>query len=170
MAVHHGQPCARTTKKNYTGKAVDTFDISAYAGEHTRIRFYTRIIQSAERYLYFDDIQIEYAIASAFISAVRANQLSLNGQGITVAVVDSGIAYHTDFFAERKARIIANEFFSGSNGSEDLYGHGTHVAGILAGSGAASNGKYQGMAPGVNLINLKVSDKDGMTYEFECNQ
>ena len=156
------------TKSDYTGSAVDTFDISAYAGEHTRIRFYIQDDQSTDRPLYFDDIQIEYAIASAFVSAVQADQLSLDGQGVTVAVVDSGVAYHNDFKVSgsvNQYRIIGNEYFTDSGGSEDLYGHGTHVAGIIGGTGSLSNGKYQGVAPGVNLVNLKVADKDGMTYE-----
>ena len=149
-----------------TGSAVDTFDISDYAGEHTRIRFYTQSIQKYSRYLYFDDIQIEYAIASAFVPAVHADQLSLNGQGVTVAVVDSGASEkHPDFMTGNTSRVITSVSFGNKNDIKDLYGHGTHVAGILGGSGAASGGLYRGVAPGVNLINLKVADKDGMTYE-----
>ncbi len=44
----------------------------------------------------------------------------------------------------------------------DNYGHGTHVAGIIAGNGVESLGMYIGIAPKVNLINLKVSDDYGM--------
>jgi serine protease AprX len=157
----------RTYKNTeYTGSAVDTFDISVFAGEHTRIRFYTQSTQSYSRYLYFDDIQIDYAIASAFVSAVHADQLNLDGQGVTVAVVDSGMAdRHPDFMTGTTSRVITSTSFGNQDGTFDLYGHGTHVAGILGGSGAASGGKYRGVASGVNLLNLRVSDKDGMTYE-----
>ncbi len=80
-------------------------------------------------------------------------------------MIDSGIAYHTDFYSRNKPRIIYDDFFGNNGGYDDLFGHGTHVAGIIGGSGAASNGAYKGVAPEVNLINLKVSDRDGMTYE-----
>ena len=155
----------------FTGEGVDTFDISAYASGNTQIRFLITSKQSGYRFLYIDDVQIEYANASAFVSAIKADQLgSLNGAGVTVAVIDSGIAYHSDFKvigSNNQFRIIGNEYFTSSGGSDDLYGHGTHVAGIIGGTGSMSNGKYRGVAPGVNLVNLKVADKDGMTYESD---
>lgn len=156
------------SKSQFTGSATDSFDITAYASENTLVRFRTVRKQTGYYYIFFDDIKIDYAIASVFLSTIKADQLNLNGAGITVAVVDSGIAYHNDFKVSgstNQYRIIAKDYFSGSGSSDDLYGHGTHVAGILGGNGAMSNGKYRGVAPGVNLINLKVTDKDGMTYE-----
>lgn len=156
------------SRTQFTGSGIDSFDITAFASENTRIRFRTVRKQTGYYYIYFDDIKIDYAIASVFLSAIKADQLNLNGAGITVAVVDSGIAYHNDFKVSgstNQYRIVANDYFSGSGGSDDLYGHGTHVAGILGGNGSMSNGKYRGVAPGVNLINLKVTDRDGMTYE-----
>jgi serine protease AprX len=158
------------TSTQFTGEGVDSFDISTYASGNTQIRFLITSKQSGYRFLYIDDVQIEYANASAFVSAVKADQLdSLNGSGVTVAVIDSGIAYHNDLkiSGSNKSRIIGNEYFTGSGGSEDLFGHGTHVAGIIGGTGSMSSGKYRGMAPGVNLVNLKVADKDGMTYESD---
>jgi len=160
-----------TTLQSYsggsnTGIATDSFDISAYASATTRIRFFIPTYQSGVRYIYFDDIEIAYATPSAFLSAVKADQLSsLNGSGITVAVVDSGVAYQADFQSGKDSRILTAQSFSPDGKVDDLYGHGTHVAGILGGNGAMSNGKYRGMAPGVNLLNLTVANKDGMTYE-----
>ena len=78
-------------------------------------------------------------IFSAFLPTIRADQLSLDGSGVTVAVIDSGIAYHNDFKvsgSNNQYRIIANEYFTGSGGSDDLYGHGTHVAGIIGWNGS----------------------------------
>jgi serine protease AprX len=146
----------------FTGAATDTFDIAAYAGSDTRIRFLISKYQSGYRYIYFDDIQVAYTLPSPFTADVGADRLrsetpSLNGQGIGVAVVDSGIASHTDLQAGGVSRVVASAMFGGHLNTNDDNGHGTHVAGIIGGSGGASSGARIGMAPGVNLINLKVS-------------
>ncbi len=54
--------------------------------------------------------------------------------------------------------------FGGYTSPIDEYEHGTHVAGIIAGNGTASKGKYTGVAPGVNLLNVRVSNDQGLTY------
>lgn len=80
------------------------------------------------------------------------------GQGITAAVLDTGIILHPDF----DRRIVEFEDFV--NHKKEIYddsGHGTHVAGILGGSGMLSGGAYAGMAPQVKLIIAKVLDKEG---------
>ncbi len=51
-----------------------------------------------------------------------------------------------------------------SNGAYDDYGHGTHVAGIIAGTGYDSSGKHKGIAPGAKLVGLKVMDRLGRGY------
>ena len=159
--------------REFTGSSVDTFDITAFASDKTRIRFYITDIQSGSRSIFFDDIQIAYARSSPFRSIVGADQLSFTGQGITVAVVDSGIADHVDLHndpannplaASNPSRIIASDVFGEYPSPADQYEHGTHVAGIIAGNGAASGGKYTGMAPGVNLVNIRVSSDQGLTY------
>jgi serine protease AprX len=157
------------SSSSYLGSAVETFDISAYAATDTRIRFSVTSAQSSTYYAYFDDIQIQYARPSVFRSAVKADQLSsLNGSGVTVAVIDSGVTtFHPDFNTGGSSRIIASTKFGSSITTEDLYGHGTHVAGIIGGSGYTSSGKYKGMALGVNLLNVKVTDDYGMTYESD---
>ena len=52
-------------------------------------------------------------------------------------------------------------FITDEVSADDLLGHGTMVSGIIAGSGAASGGKYRGIAPGANLLNVKVIDSKG---------
>jgi serine protease AprX len=158
-----------------TGVATDSFDISAYASSNTQIRFLIPTYQTGVRYAYFDNIEIGFAHPSALLDTTRTNQLTqttgLNGQGVTVAVVDSGIStLHPDFnvsFTNQTSRVIANTKFGSFLTTTDLYGHGTHVAGIIGGNGKASNGKYKGVAPGVNLVNVKVSNDYGMTYESD---
>ncbi len=82
--------------------------------------------------------------------------------GVTVAVIDSGIAPNDDF----KGRIIGFWDFTTpgwprASQPYDDYGHGTHIAGLIGSSGVLSNFEYQGVAPSVNLIGLKVLDATG---------
>ena len=85
------------------------------------------------------------------------------GQGVGVAVVDSGISTDQDF--ANLTRI--GSFNANSRTPNDVYGHGTHVAGIIGGSGAGSGGAVRGISPGVNLISVKISDETGMAYESD---
>ncbi|MET8977962.1 S8 family serine peptidase [Streptomyces sp. NPDC004539] len=81
------------------------------------------------------------------------------GKGVKVAVLDSGVDQtHPDL----KGLEIAQKNFSGAPDAEDRYGHGTHVASILAGSGARSGGRYRGVAPDVRLLDGKVLADDGL--------
>lgn len=80
------------------------------------------------------------------------------GRGIGVAVLDTGIFPHVDF----DQRIVCfRDFVQKRTGPYDDNGHGTHVAGIIAGSGKASQGTCMGIAPGCHLIGLKVLDAAG---------
>jgi serine protease AprX len=95
--------------------------------------------------------------------------LGYQGEGITVAVIDSGINTDRDFTVipgRPHTRILAQVSLA-SGSTSDEYGHGTHVAGIVGGHGGASEGLYSGIAPKVNLINLRVSDDFGMAYESD---
>jgi len=94
---------------------------------------------------------------------------NLSGSGIGVAVIDSGINAGKDFTlaSGTGSRIVYNQsFVGGQTTANDLYGHGTHVAGILAGNGTNSRGTkfrktFMGIADNVNLINLRVLDQNG---------
>lgn len=91
------------------------------------------------------------------IDADMAWEDGILGQGIAVAVVDTGIANGGDFSSPR--RVVAT--VSKNRSRRDGYGHGSHVAGIIAGDGANSGGAYMGVAPGANLVNVKVGDDTG---------
>ncbi len=81
----------------------------------------------------------------------------LTGNGIRVGIVDTGIdPDHPDL----TGRIIANRDFTGE-GERDNNGHGTHVAGIIGGTGAQSGGKYRGVAPDCSYIIAKVLKGNG---------
>ncbi|PYR30122.1 MAG: hypothetical protein DMF92_09550, partial [Acidobacteria bacterium] len=89
-----------------------------------------------------------------------ANALrSLSGKGVGVAVIDSGIdSTHNAL----KGHVVVTKDFTGGNGM-DLYGHGTHVAGIIAGTtgNTPDTADYQGIASDAYLINLRVLGADG---------
>jgi serine protease AprX len=107
--------------------------------------------------------------ATAVEADVAASQFALDGTGVGVAVIDSGIADHPDLHdASGASRVVYSQSFVASDKTTpDKFGHGTHVAGLIGGSGASSgtaNGyaaTYAGMAPNVNLINLRVLDQNG---------
>lgn len=90
-----------------------------------------------------------------------AYQRKVTGKGVGVAVLDTGIFPHEDF----GDRITAFRDFAGRGRQPyDDNGHGTHICAIIGGSGAASDGRYQGVAPECSLIVVKVLDKKGNGY------
>jgi serine protease AprX len=103
------------------------------------------------------------------VLAPYAWSANLKGSGIGIAVIDSGINGGKDFSLSNGtgSRIVYNQnFVNGQSSVSDLYGHGTHVAGILAGNGLNSRGTtfhktFMGVANNANLINLRVLDQNG---------
>ncbi|MEU4743250.1 S8 family serine peptidase [Actinosynnema sp. NPDC023658] len=92
------------------------------------------------------------------IGAPAAWEHGLTGKGVTVAVLDTGVdAAHPDL----ADRVAVSQDFSGTGSVRDGHGHGTHVASTIAGSGAASGGKYRGVAPDARLAIGKVLDDSG---------
>lgn len=92
-------------------------------------------------------------LARATLGVEKVWKHGQRGEGIGIAIIDTGIAPHPDLVS----RIVA--FHDEVNDREQPYddhGHGTHVSGIAAGDGSASDGKYAGMAPKANLIGVKV--------------
>ena len=100
--------------------------------------------------------------------AVLANyawSLGFDGSGIGVAVIDSGIHQVSDLQGNSASRIAYSADFVGG-GTDDQYGHGTHVAGIIGGNAAYSSCptcivQIRGLAPNVTLVNLRVLDNNG---------
>lgn len=83
-----------------------------------------------------------------------------NPDNYAVAIVDSGIIRHPDL----ERQVIAFYDFSNEKSKEwvDAYGHGTHVAGCLAGNGRLSKGRYHGICPETKLVILKVLNQTGI--------
>jgi len=110
----------------------------------------------------------EMARTSAAVGALTARlQYGYTGAGIGVAVIDSGItAWHDDLGAtassktgQRVTKFV--DFINNQTTKYDDWGHGTHVAGIIAGSGYDSYGQRAGIAPKANIIALKALDAEG---------
>jgi serine protease AprX len=102
---------------------------------------------------------------TAAVNALAGWSIGLDGSGIGIAVIDSGIAAHDDLKGGTGSRVVYHESFIDNSGSVD-FGHGEHVAGILAGNGADSNcpactRHLTGLAPNANLVDLQVLDQNG---------
>ena len=85
--------------------------------------------------------------------------LGLDGNGVGVAIIDSGVNTAHDDLTTRVTHFV--NFVGFESDPRDGYGHGTHVAGIIAGSGQSSDGTRRGIAPGAHLIVLKALDDQG---------
>ena len=89
--------------------------------------------------------------------------LGFDGTGIGIAVIDSGVAnWHDDLGPTKVTRFV--DFVNFQPAAYDDYGHGTHVAGIIAGDGHDSDGRRRGIAPGATLLVEKVLDASGQGY------
>ncbi|MCL7412550.1 MAG: S8 family serine peptidase [ANME-2 cluster archaeon] len=92
------------------------------------------------------------------INAPQVWDLEINGTGINVSIIDSGMDYTHPDLAD--SYLLGYDFVNIDSDPLDDNGHGTHVAGIIAGNGA--NGTNTGVAPGVNLLVAKVLDNNGI--------
>jgi serine protease AprX len=86
------------------------------------------------------------------------SRYGVTGAGVTVAIIDSGVQPNPDVPATRIKAFV--DFVNRLEMAYDDYGHGTHVAGIIAGAGI-KEGKFTGVAPGANIVALKVLDSKG---------
>jgi serine protease AprX len=102
--------------------------------------------------------------SDAFLPETGATRLASagdTGQGVTVAVMDTGIDNLPDF----SGRLIGGvDLTNEGNPYQDSFGHGTFVAGLIAGDGASSAGQYPGEAPAAKLVSIKVAGAAGTTY------
>lgn len=107
----------------------------------------------------YEDLPVRATLDQS-IPRIRVPRLweeGLKGEGVRIAILDTGIdPEHPDF----EGRIAATTDFSGE-GPMDRSGHGTHCASVAAGSGASSEGKYRGVAPGASIYSAQVLRSDG---------
>src|SRR5262249_53230139 len=130
--------------------------VLAFLEKHPDIAYVTPDRQNTST---FD--QSDSPAFSAITADVARSQYGLDGLGI--AVIDSGIYNHDDLQGTSGSRVVYSESFVASDSSTgDAYGHGTHVAGIIGGNGQdSSGGQYHGVAPLVNIVNLRVLNGQG---------
>ncbi len=100
--------------------------------------------------------------AQSTIGADIVHSYGFTGAGVGVAVIDSGVESHGDL----SSQVAYSEYFLElESGTNDPFGHGTHVAGIISSNGQRSSGAFEGMAPGASIINLRVLDSQGSGLE-----
>jgi len=105
------------------------------------------------------------------VNAPQAWSSGWDGHGVGVAVIDSGIFAHPDLNVtnSNQSRVVYRQSFIGGSLADD-FGHGTHVAGIVAGNGASSAKPgafrtFKGIAPAANLLDLRVLDSNGVSND-----
>jgi serine protease AprX len=95
------------------------------------------------------------------IRAVEAWELGYTGTGVTVAVLDSGVAAANDLTQPTNRLLESVDFVESWFGHRDPGGHGSHVAGIIAGNGYDSDGALKGVAPNANIVSVRVINNWG---------
>ncbi len=150
---------------------------------HSAIQGYSARVPASQIEALADDPEVEHisydtpvrAHLDVAAKAVKADLAAvdsggLDGSGVGVAVVDTGVQAHKDLARSRSLpQIVEVEVVGHENGLADYYGHGTHVAGIIAGNGASSTGElafrtFKGLAPGARLVSIRALQPDGTGY------
>jgi subtilisin family serine protease len=143
---------------NATGLAVTKADTGMFWQAVTGGSGEARALHSGMRKLWLDKkAHVNLSESVPLVGAPQAWAAGLDGAGVTVAVLDTGIDQtHPDLLD----KVVASASFV-SDTVADGHGHGTHVASTIAGSGAASDGRRTGVAPGADLAIGKVLSDGG---------
>jgi len=164
-------PCATTNLLGGVVNAVFTL-INAVAGTVVAGDVLTLSNNPNVSYISLDrslGATLDYSASGA--NAPAAWNAGWDGTGVGVAVIDSGIYGHPDLLSARtgQSRVVYRKSFIGGVQNDD-FGHGTHVAGIVGGTGATSNVPgsphvLRGIAPNANLLDLRVLDQNGASND-----
>ena len=122
--------------------------------ELARSRYVYRIWQDSPVYA-----QLDVAVPTS--GGLVPFQAGLTGRSVVIAVLDTGIDTHEDLTKPTNRILAWKDLVNQEESPYDDNGHGTHVAGIIAGNGSYSNGKYRGMAPEAMLVGVKTLDEEG---------
>jgi serine protease AprX len=179
-----------STDSNFHGAKISFGNVNTFLTAGNRFGVAVTVDPSS-----YDDLRFAYATgnAAAYVTgnfwylapskfvdasgARRAWAQGYQGQGVRVAVLDSGIWSQAQDFTEVDAtghsysRVVASVGVAaapdGKKPTSDQYGHGTYMAGAIAGNGNSSGGYYQGIAPKADLVNVRVSDEWGGAKESD---
>lgn len=136
--------------------------INAYAVEIPRSMLERIVEIESIRYISDDvDINSLLNIATQEVGARDVNLKGYTGKGIGIAILDTGVYPHPDLIRPKNRIIAFKDFVNDKKDPYDDNGHGTFVAGVAAGNGYSSGGKYAGVAPEANVIAVKVMNRDG---------
>ncbi len=105
--------------------------------------------------------------ARKIIKVEDLHHAGIMGQGVNVAVIDTGCYPHLDFMLGKNRIIKFVDLINERSYPYDDNGHGTFVAGVLAGSGAVCSQKYRGIAPLCGVIAIKALKSDGQTQAYK---
>lgn len=117
---------------------------------------------SPDRELTVEDASYSGTPSNTYPASIGATHLwkqGLTGKGVGVALLDTGVAPHADL----QGRVAASVDLTTEGTFSDSYGHGTFLAGLIAGNGASSQGRFTGVAPDAHLMSVKVAGADGVT-------
>lgn len=113
-------------------------------------------------YISFDSkVFTQLDIAVPTMEARFPHERGYRGAGITIAVIDTGVSPHQDLTRPANRIVGFKDFINKKSFPYDDNGHGTHVAGIIAGNGYSSRGKYAGIAPESNILAIKALNGEG---------
>ncbi|WP_424357054.1 S8 family serine peptidase [Methanocella sp. MCL-LM] len=120
-------------------------------------------LKAMENVKYVEKDQQVHVLLDKAVPQIGADQAwnsGYTGKGVKVAVIDTGIdGSHPDLNGNKIVGWV--DYTQGKTTPYDDHGHGTHVAGTIAGTGAADSGKYKGVAPEASVMGIKVLGKDG---------
>lgn len=97
---------------------------------------------------------------TTFVETVRAHRLhrdGVTGRGVGIAILDTGVSPVADV----RGRLVGGIDLTVEGDGVDRYGHGTFIAGVAAGDGAASGGRHAGVAPGAHVVPIKIAGRNG---------
>lgn len=108
-----------------------------------------------------------HVASSGLFSPIPTFDESLDGSGVTLCVMDTGVSPHLDLSVPRERIVYFVDMIGGQSEPYDDNGHGTFVAGVAAGNGNTSAKSVSGVAPRANIVGVKVIDKSGESGTFK---
>ncbi|MGW5360386.1 S8 family serine peptidase [Actinopolymorpha pittospori] len=158
LAAAGGETIRALRSVDGTALTVDKRDAATFWRQLAPQRGEARALGSGVRKVWLDGVRrpvLDQSVPQ--IGAPAAWEAGYTGEGVTVAVLDTGIdTTHPDLAGQV---VVAQNFTEDTPG--DGYGHGTHVASTIAGTAAASDGRYKGVAFDAKLLDAKVCDNGG---------